>query len=133
MYFGSRGFFYKNIGDKIRIKRQTRGIERLEIAAKLGISENAYGKIERGETSLTIERLKDIADILETSIAELIDSAIFYNVKNGNHSPVALHNSTLQVTDDEQSKSIQKLVELIPVLIEKQNHLMDRMITFLSK
>lgn len=125
--------FYKNIGEKIRIKRQTKGIERLDIAAKLGIGENAYGKIERGETSLTVDRLKEIADYLETSIAELIDSTIYYDVKNGNHSHVALHNSKVEINDLEQSKSIQKLVELVPSLIEKQNQLMDRVISLLDK
>ncbi len=123
----------QNIGEKIRITRQVKGIKQFDIAAKLGLSESAYGKIERGETSLTIDRLKEIADVLETSIAELIDSSIYYDVKNGNHSHVALHNSTVQVNDQEQSKSIQKLVELVPSLIEKQNQLMDRMITFMGK
>lgn len=39
----------------------------------------------------------------------------------------------MHVNDQEQNKNIQKLVELVPVLIEKQNQLMDRMITFMDK
>lgn len=70
----------QSIGEKIRIKRQVKGIKQFEIAAKLGLCESAYGKIERGETSMTIDRLKVIADYLETSIAELIDSTAHYDL-----------------------------------------------------
>lgn len=42
------------------------------MAAKLGISPNAYSNIEKGKTKLTVERLFAIADILEVDIAELL-------------------------------------------------------------
>ncbi|WLD23992.1 helix-turn-helix domain-containing protein [Flavobacterium dauae] len=42
------------------------------IAKRLGISIRAYSKIERGETQLTINRLKEISSILNVSPFELL-------------------------------------------------------------
>jgi transcriptional regulator with XRE-family HTH domain len=39
----------------------------------LGISQNAYSKIELGYTKITVERLFHIAYILDVDIYELID------------------------------------------------------------
>jgi len=42
------------------------------VAGKLGISQNAYSKIESGHTNFTVKRLYEIAHILETNILEII-------------------------------------------------------------
>ena len=43
------------------------------LAAKLCISQNAYSKIELGYTKITVERLFQIAVILEADVHELIN------------------------------------------------------------
>ena len=42
------------------------------MAKKLGLSLNGYGKIEREETELTINRLSEIAQILEVKVFDLL-------------------------------------------------------------
>jgi transcriptional regulator with XRE-family HTH domain len=42
------------------------------VARKLSISQNAYCKIENGQTSLSVERLIQIADILQTEPERLL-------------------------------------------------------------
>ena len=63
------------IGTKIRYIRENKKITQDYIANKLGISQTAYSKIETNQTQLTIERLKEIAELLEVSETELISGS----------------------------------------------------------
>ena len=46
-----------NLAQKIRLVRTSKGISREEIASALHLSLQAYGKLERGETEISVERL----------------------------------------------------------------------------
>jgi transcriptional regulator with XRE-family HTH domain len=63
----------KAIAANIRHKREYRNYTQEYLALKLSISQNAYSKIELGYTKITVERLFQIADILEFDVVELID------------------------------------------------------------
>ncbi|NVM63938.1 transcriptional regulator with XRE-family HTH domain [Mucilaginibacter sp. SG538B] len=64
----------KAIAANIRHTREGLNYTQEYLAAKLGISQNAYSKIELGYTKITVERLFQIAAILEIEVAELIDT-----------------------------------------------------------
>lgn len=64
----------KAIAMNIRSKREQRNYTQEYLAAKLNISQNAYSKIELGYTKITVERLFQIAAILEFEVSELIDT-----------------------------------------------------------
>jgi transcriptional regulator with XRE-family HTH domain len=55
----------KDVGEKIRLQRLTKKYSQEYMAFNLDISQAAYSKIERDETELTIQRIFDIAEILE--------------------------------------------------------------------
>lgn len=57
----------------IRKIREFRNYTQDYLAAKLNISQNAYSKIELGYSSITLNRLINIAGILEISLVELIN------------------------------------------------------------
>jgi transcriptional regulator with XRE-family HTH domain len=63
----------KAIAATIRQKREYRNYTQEYLAFKLNISQNAYSKIELGYTKLTLERLFQIAEVLEFKPCELID------------------------------------------------------------
>ncbi len=63
----------KAIAANIRSKREYRNYTQEYLAAKLNISQNAYSKIELGYTKITVERLFQIAAILEFDINEFIN------------------------------------------------------------
>ena len=50
------------IGEKIRKIRELKGLKQSNLAEKLGLTMNGYGKIERGETTITLERLEQISE-----------------------------------------------------------------------
>lgn len=67
----------KTVAANIRKLREHMHYTQEYLAAKLDISQNAYSKIELGYTKITLERLFQIAEILEIDSFELI---------NGSHS-----------------------------------------------
>jgi transcriptional regulator with XRE-family HTH domain len=62
----------KAIAANIRRTREQLNYTQEYLAAKLKISQNAYSKIELGYTKITVERLFQIAAILEVEVHELI-------------------------------------------------------------
>jgi transcriptional regulator with XRE-family HTH domain len=65
-------FKIKAIAANIRHKREYRNYTQEYLAAKLDISQNAYSKIELGYTKITVERLFQIADVLEYDVVDLL-------------------------------------------------------------
>lgn len=63
-----------NINEKIRKLRETKAWSQEQMAEKLNMSLNGYAKIERGETKLYLDKLEQIAQILDIDIVELIQS-----------------------------------------------------------
>jgi transcriptional regulator with XRE-family HTH domain len=64
----------KAIAVNIRHTREQLNYTQEYLAAKLNISQNAYSKIELGYTKITVERLFQIAAILDVDIYTLIDT-----------------------------------------------------------
>lgn len=56
---------------KIAALRKASKKSQVEVAELLGISQNAYSMIERGVTRLTIDRIKEIANIFEIPYNDL--------------------------------------------------------------
>lgn len=75
--------------EKIREIRNKKGFSYENMAHDLNISTGAYRKIEMNQTKLTVERLYQIAEILDVRMEELLDiptSKIFKQevTENGN-------------------------------------------------
>ena len=58
--------------ERIRLARLQRGLSQENLADLLGLSTTAYGDIERGKTELTVSRLTQIADVLDTTVVDLL-------------------------------------------------------------
>lgn len=83
-------------GQKIRKIREIRGYKQEYLADQLGMSAKSYGKIESGETSLSIARLQQIAKVLEVDPLDVLsfdEKQMFHHCNqsvNGNSN--VLHN-----------------------------------------
>lgn len=62
------------INERIRILREEHLFSQEQVAEKMGISPNSYGKLERGETKSTLDKLEQIANIFDVDVVELINS-----------------------------------------------------------
>ncbi len=59
-------------GQKLRLLREYRNYSQVYIADQLGITQNAYSRIENNQTRLTADRLGKLAVILNVSLLELL-------------------------------------------------------------
>ncbi|MBS1525367.1 MAG: helix-turn-helix transcriptional regulator [Bacteroidetes bacterium] len=62
----------RRIAANVRKIREYRNYTQEYLAARLRISQNAYSKIELGQTKITVGRLFHIADILEATPEDII-------------------------------------------------------------
>jgi len=59
-------------GHVIKKYRELKNFSQKYIAAKMGISQNAYSKIENNITQLTVHHVKELSKILEVPITDLL-------------------------------------------------------------
>lgn len=59
------------VQDTIRAMREFNQLTQEDVAEKLNISVNAYSKIERGLTKLSLEKLEQIANIFHINVSDL--------------------------------------------------------------
>lgn len=97
----------------IRMLREQKEITQAAMAEKLGLSETGYAKIERGESGLSIERIYQIAEVLDVSVAEIVlpfrESVIACNHSDFSNST----NFKLSVGNISLEAEIEKLNELL--------------------
>ncbi len=62
----------KKIVSTIIKLRELKGLSQKQVAAALGITTSGYGKIERSEVALTIDRLEEIATILKVQLNDIL-------------------------------------------------------------
>ena len=77
-----------NVHEKIRKLRETKHWSQEEMAERMSMSLNGYAKIERGETKLHLDKLEQIAQILDIDIVELINSGernVFVQFNENSH------------------------------------------------
>ena len=70
-----------NTCTKIRKKRTEKGFSQDYIAIQLGVSQKTYGRLENGESKIDIEKIANLANILETNPIELLNFNGFDNSK----------------------------------------------------
>jgi transcriptional regulator with XRE-family HTH domain len=123
------------ISEKIRSLRQLRGYSQQNRADSLGVSVNAYSKIECGDTDVSWSRLEQIAKIFDIPISELVafgEKPFYYfnnnHTKNkgsyieslnsdGNEWLVELERYKIQ--SESQKKELQHLQKIITLLEEQ--------------
>ena len=59
-------------GTLIRKIRETKKMSQEQVARGMGISQNAYSKIENNQTQLTVNHIKKLSKIFDVSMAELL-------------------------------------------------------------
>lgn len=115
----------KNIGTKVKRCREVRSYTQHYIAEKIGISQSNYARMENNEVLISPERLKKIAEILDTTEERIVsydESAIFTNTQESD--AVAGINSVVhnfQISDE-----IKKLYEDKISLLEEKTRLLEK-------
>jgi len=117
---------YQKIGDNLRKIREIKGIKQESVAKQLGITTNGYGKIERGESAINIDRLEQIATILGISAMDIMqfDESIIFNINTmSNSAPNGIVNN-YSLTTEERDLLLAQIKSLNEV-VDRQNKLID--------
>lgn len=106
------------IKNNIFQKRIAKGLSQEDMAKRLGISRNSYRNIEKGNLNVINCQLRNIAEILDTSVEEIL---LGYRPVNGTNEIKAIHTDYTRSIEDIKQKyenSIAKFTEQISMLNE---------------
>lgn len=65
----------KSLGAKIRLERKQKKLSQDSLALLCGLDRSYMGRIERGEVNITVEKLYQIAAVLECEPADLLPNS----------------------------------------------------------
>ncbi len=117
------------IGSSIRKIREIKGLKQENVAQKLGLTTNGYGKIERGESQINLERLNQIAEVFDVSPNDILDfnEHTVYNFENMNNSAPNGTVNNYSSSEDERQLFLNQITALNH-LVEKQTKLIELLI-----
>jgi transcriptional regulator with XRE-family HTH domain len=91
-------------GTVIRRYRELKNFSQKYVSSKMGISQNAYSKIENNLTQLTVHHLKQLSEILQVPLTDLLKDEFEI------HKPIFMHGKAFHKED---------IIKLMEHLIEK--------------
>lgn len=102
-----------HIRNQIKKRRAEKRLTQSDVALDLGITPGAYNKIESGPTAITVEKLGEIADILEVDITYFFpEKGDVHKVENSNRTISYATKTDLE----EVSRTINKMKQEIATL-----------------
>lgn len=119
------------IQDKIRTIRTIKGLSQENIAAKLKKTPQAYSKIERGETALTLETLGDIAVAMNVNPFDITDydgNQVF-----NNHAPHNAGGNVIFQHNEHTSDRVRELEQEIAALKNEWKQERERFLCIIEK
>jgi len=118
---------YNTIHLTIKKVRESKKITREEIAKTLEIKYDAYGKIERGETVMTLDKLERIAYGLGLMISDLLDKHLGIEDYRGNvtYIPIKNHNTNLVTSLNRYHNAETSIICNIPLFKGSKLYMVD--------
>lgn len=119
------------IGQRIKKIRESRNYTQEYMSDKLNISQNTYSKIETGGIKLTVDRLKQISDVLEMSIEEILNNETqTFNFHNSNIEKFYGYIETLHEDNKELTQTTIKVLNEQLTYLQKEN---EKLLNLFSK
>ena len=106
----------KKIGKRVAEARTQAGMKQEMLAEKLGISASALSRLETGRDMVSLQRLLDIANILNVGLQDLLRDLFVYSAEEESVSnELKMHISRMNLTE---KKHILKYIELLNELLK---------------
>ncbi len=116
-----------NLSKKLKLLRSYQGLTQEKMAEKLGISTYAYAKIERCETNVSHDRLKQIAEVGDIDLEQLfgLDVKRIFNLNkrpnnNNNNNTIHAQCDIVNLHSNEQTELKHEL-EKAQLIIEQRD------------
>ncbi|MBN8627377.1 MAG: helix-turn-helix transcriptional regulator [Planctomycetes bacterium] len=65
--------FLRRLGDRLRKRREDRGLTQDQLANQCGLHRTFIGSVERGERNIAVLNLRKIAQVLRASLSEMFE------------------------------------------------------------
>jgi transcriptional regulator with XRE-family HTH domain len=101
------------IYDNIRAVRVLKNLSQEYVAETLGVSQSAYGKLERGETRVTWEKLENVSEILGSTpflISSFRDEQAYQTVADPQ---IAAEASEVYIRQNRDNNQLKEKIEML--------------------
>jgi transcriptional regulator with XRE-family HTH domain len=123
--FGKTNKDYPEI-NKIRMLREGIGYSQDYVAKKMNITQQAYSKLEKNPNNATLERLRQLSEVLGVSVNSIVGDDEMYIQQNfhqqGGNAATVMHITGLADRERtallQQIESLQKQVEVLTKIID---------------
>ena len=108
--------------EKIRLMRELNHWTQEELAEKLNISPSGYAKIERGENSVNVERLEQIANVFNINVWQLMkpdDKTYVLQIINKDNQTISESSSAIFSVNSNTAE-----VEKLELIVQYQKELL---------
>ncbi len=109
------------IGNNIRHLRESKGFSQETLAVELGITQPTYARLEKEDDRISITRLMNIAHVLKTSVAELINEKVAKVVNQQNSENPNAYVDTIINADKGHIETLKDEIIFLRKLLEKQH------------
>jgi len=96
-------------GEKIRHLRRQRKLTQTEMADSLNITQRAFSKIENNEVQLKIDRLEEIANLLNVDAKELLPDLPNQNFEHVSYSQIG-NGKFINQTNDKERELFENII-----------------------
>lgn len=114
-----------HVASNIKRIREQKRYSQEYVAAKLDMTQANYSRLENQESKLTIDRLQEIADILETDITAFFDSSKI-TIQNQTNNDGAYGNGFVENLYVDNKETVNKLIQTL----ENENQHLKKEIEF---
>lgn len=121
-----------SVAKNLKILRELHDYTQEYVADYMGVSQNTYSMLERGETRITIDRLEALATLYNMDISDILkfhETVVIHNVSN--NSGVGIGNKEM-IVNNNTSEEDRKLFREILERLEQGNERLLRIIEQLS-
>lgn len=120
-----------DLGVKIKKIRESKNYTQEYMSNQLNISQNTYSKIETGGIKLTVDRLKQISDVLDVTIEDIMNNETqTFNFHNSNIDKFYGYIETLHEDNKELQQTTIKLLNEQITYLKSEN---EKLLKIISK
>ena len=104
------------VHDKIRVMREINQWSQEEMAEKLSMSPNGYAKIERGQSSINLDKLQQIANVFNIDMGELRtsqDKSFFFSIGDHSNNNSYFGASNMLAAENEKLNSLLEMKDIL--------------------
>ena len=108
------------IGSRIRLLRENKGISQDYIATELGITQPSYARLEKEDARISITRLCNIAKILKTTVSELVNEKTGKVTNQQNSENPRAYVDKIINADKNHIKSLKEEISFLKEVLQKK-------------